>query len=326
MREQLTNLGFQVVDKNFEDAVVVETSAAAGEVDIQRRIISPNHELSLMEQLVRCLPIDFNRLELLTEGESKEIRLLTRQVVVECFKPTVYSYTKNRYGIVKGTEEIRTRFSAEVFRRMARLDQNRRFVPRSAFLGLVENEKGPLLVQRRVEDSNVEIRVKRYHVGSPLHRYRYTERYPTARSKDPLRRWSRFDKPIVCFDWRHPLMDDEGQRLADEPISDDYASVWVKDVPHAKEMVRETFLWLESLMADAGLVLVDMCVFIDRSGRLIFGEISPDCMRVRTRTDNLDESTMFDKDLWRKGAPGSSILERYQAIRECLFGKSKSTS
>jgi phosphoribosylaminoimidazole-succinocarboxamide synthase len=273
-----------------------------------------------MEQAMRCIPFRFEDLELLVEGESKEVRLLTEYVVVERLKPTVYSFTHNRYGHVDGTDLARVRFSAEIFRRMEALPKISSVVPRSAFLGLIDTERGPALVQRRVDDSNLEIRVKRYHIGSPLHRYLYTERHPSWQSCGPLERWSRFDEPIVCYDWRHPLKDDEGRALADEPVSDDYAAVWVKDVLHAKEMARATFLWLESMMDKAGLVLVDICVFIDRSGKTIFGEISPDCMRIRSKGGSLDAATSFDKDVWRGGAPGRTVAERYWAIFELLFG------
>ena len=202
---------------------------------------------------------------------------------------------------------------------MSRLDPKLPYAPQSAFLGLIETAEGLLLVQRRVQDSNLEVRVKRFHIGSPVHRYRYTERHHTTQSCGPLRAWSRFDRPVVCFDWRHPLRDDMGQRCADEPISDDYAAVWMENALHAKEMARTTFLWLECLMAEAGFVLIDMCMFIDRSGRVIFGEISPDCMRIRAKAPNLGGATAFDKDVWRIGFSGSALKACYEAIYERLF-------
>jgi phosphoribosylaminoimidazole-succinocarboxamide synthase len=156
--------------------------------------------------------------------------------------------------------------------------------------------------------------VKRFHVGSPLHRYRFTERYETTQRCGPLRRWSRFDEPVVCFDWRHPLTDEHGTRLADEPISDDYAAVWMDDVPRAKRVARQTFVWLEDLFASVGLVLVDICFLIDRSGGVIHGEISPDCMRVRIGGGDPERAGSLDKDVWRNGSAEDDLRERYEEV------------
>jgi hypothetical protein len=43
-------------------------------------------------------------------------------------------------------------------------------------------------------------------------------------------------------------------------------------------------------------------------------------MRVRERSPDLDVATAFDKDVWRSGAPGSDLGERYRALCERLFG------
>lgn len=264
---------------------------------------------SMVEQLLNQLDFDFEALPRLVLGESKDIRLLTGSVAVAKLLPTVYSFTHNRYGEVPGTAEIRARFSAEVFRAMAAHPGPRHLS--SAFLGLIESDAGPLLAEEVVEDCNLEVRVKRYHIGSPVHRYRYTGRHPTV-AGPALTRWSRFDEPVVCFDWRHPLTDDDGQRLADEPISDDYAAVWMRDVPRAKQLATDTFAWLEDVFAAAGLQLIDVCFFVDASGTTIYGEVSPDCMRVRSRAS--DDADALDKDEWRSGGEPGVVLERYQTL------------
>jgi phosphoribosylaminoimidazole-succinocarboxamide synthase len=123
---------------------------------------------------------------------------------------------------------------------------------------------------------------------------------------------------VVCFDWRHPLVDEDGDRLADEPLSDDYATVWMDDVPFAKEMAREVFCWLEHIFASAGLLLVDMCLFVDRSGHVIYGEISPDCMRIRIGLGAPESAQPLDKDVWRAGAGAEQVQERYQRVYELL--------
>lgn len=281
----------------------------------------------LLEHVLRHLPFDFEKLPLLVEGESKIVRQLNAKMVVERFKPTVYSFTHNRYGEVEGTAELRILFSAELFRRMNRYNQEQRKKLKNAFLAVVTTAEGPLLIQEKVETCNLEVRVKRYHVGSPVHRYKYSDKYNTVQlGEAPLKKWTRFDVPIICFDWRLPLTDEEGNRLADEPISDDYAGIWMNNVEDAKNLARETFSWMEQLFRDAGLVMVDICFFIDKSGRMIYGEISPDCMRVREAMDDLQESSSFDKDLWREGERETMISKRYHKLFHLLFNQNQSST
>lgn len=276
--------------------------------------LHPTRQPRAIEQVLAQLVIDFETLPLLVKGDSKEIRLLTPRIVVAKLLPTVYSFTHNRYGVVPGTEHVRARFTSAIFGKM--LDSPENWAPSTAFLGAVPNPSGLLLAERRVDVCNLEVRVKRFHIGSPLHRYRYTEQHPTAAGK-PLTRWTRFPEPLVCFDWRHPITDENGHRLADEPLSDDYAGVWMRDITGAKALARRTFLWLERLFSHAGLTLVDICFFIDRTGRVIYGEISPDCMRVRSAAS--DNARALDKDHWRSGGDPSEVLARYEELEARLF-------
>jgi hypothetical protein len=273
--------------------------------------------MSMVEQILRGIRFDFDTLPLLVRGDSKEIRLLTPRIALARLLPTVYSFTYNRYGQAPGTDEVRARFSAELFREMAAAPGPVHLS--TAFLGLVETTSGPLIAEEVVDVCNLEIRVKRFHIGSPVHRYRYAERHDTAFGGKPLQRWSRFDRPVVCFDWRHPLLDDDGNRLADEPISDDYAAVWIDDVPYAKQLARTAFEWIEGRFACADLQLIDICFFVDRTGKVIFGEVSPDCMRVRAYSATEAES--LDKDRWRSGGTAEEVLERYQRLHQLVFGE-----
>lgn len=310
------------IDVEVGDAEAAADDATA--IDLREYVFTPQTSVpELVEFVIRKIPFNFHELPLLTEGESKVIRLLTDKIVVEAFKPTVYSFTHNRYGIVEGTEEVRIQFTAEIFRQMNRhKDENGNSLG-NAFLAVVESPDGSLLVQEKVDACNLEVRVKRFHIGSPVHRYRYTEQYASAQQDEsPIRKWSRFDKPIVCFDWRNPLTDDAGVRLADEPISDDYASVWIQDVDSAKKLARNTFLWMEKLFREANLLLIDICFFIDRPGKKVFGEISPDCMRVRFLDGDPNTAESFDKDIWRNGEKEMLLLDRYKKLHELLFNQS----
>ncbi len=309
------------LDLNVELVKPGETTSSTS-INLGELIENGSTTLSLLlEDVIRTIDFDFNELSLLTEGESKVVRLLNEKIVVMHFKPTVYSYTNNRYGTAEGTDILRIKFTADLYRQM-NIEQaaNPDKCLGNVFLALVETEYGLLLIQRRVKPGNLEVRVKRYHVGSPVHRYRYTDKYPTVvGNNSPLKKWDRFEKPIVCFDWRNPLTDDEGTRLADEPISDDYASIWIEDVASAKKLASDTFLWLERLFFDAGLVLIDICYFIDESGKVIFGEVSPDCMRVREGTDHPKNLAPLDKDIWRNGGKEMFLAEQYNRFHQLIF-------
>jgi phosphoribosylaminoimidazole-succinocarboxamide synthase len=323
---RLTELGFAAVFGNGNpvnstgDSVVLTLSNTQVFREQRSAVVPLDGTETLLERTLRVLPLDFSALPLLTEGESKILRLWTDKVVVARFKPTVYSFTANRYGEVPGTDMIRAKFTAALFRSMAAVKWDLATPPRSAFLAEISSaDNVPLIVEERVADCNLETRIKRYHVGSPTHRYRYTEKYPTAWNNGPISRWSRFHSPVVCFDWRHPLMSDEGERLADEPLSDDYAGLWMYDVAYAKEMARQAFLWMEETFAEGGVRLIDMCLFIDREGRVIYGEISPDCMRVRLGLEDPFKAEAADKDLWRTGKPPAEVHYRYRDLYERLF-------
>jgi phosphoribosylaminoimidazole-succinocarboxamide synthase len=285
-------------------------------------LLADDAQLTPLEQILARVPVRFEALPLLADGESKELRLWTDEVVLMRFKPTVYSFTSNRYGESTGTDLVRLRFTAALFRRMARPRCAGGLGQESAFLAEIETPTGPLLAQKRVQPGNLEIRIKRYHIGSPIHRYRFTERHESMLQGGPVRPWSRFEEPVVCFDWRNPLRDETGTRLADEPLSDDYARIWMRDVDHAKESARQVFLWMEDWFVGAGVRLVDLCLFVDRSGRIIFGEISPDCMRVHLTLDHPERAESADKDLWRSGKAPEILLVRYRELYRRLFGES----
>ena len=309
--DQCTDLELKVSVDRVEENELVVIGPLGERICVD---LSPG-KCSMIEQVLQKLVIHFKELPLLTIGESKEIRLLTPKISLARLIPTVYSFTHNRYGEAPGTDLIRARFSAEIFRTVA-CQPGYHFLS-TAFIGLIESLEGPLLAEHVVDPGNIEVRVKRYHIGSPLHRYLYTERYPTKSNGPSLVRWSRFIDPVICFDWRHPLKDEEGKWLADEPLSDDYAGVWIDNIVRAKQLAKHMFEWLEYLFASKGLLLIDICFFIDKTGTVIFGEISPDCMRVRSGA--ADDAESLDKDQWRLGHNASDVLDHYTKLYNILF-------
>ena len=56
---------------------------------------------------------------------------------------------------------------------------------------------------------------------------------------------------------------------------------------------------------------------VDRSGTTLYGEISPDCMRVRSAAS--DDSRSLDKDQWRSGGRPEELLARYRELYLRVF-------
>src|SRR5262249_24423826 len=110
----------------------------------------------LLEHVLTQIPVDFDALPILADGDSKQVRLWTDRVVLLKFKPTVYSFTMNRYGEVPGTDAVRMRFTAALFRRMAQPRSCAGIGYQSAFLAKLVTATAPLLAERRVDPGNIE--------------------------------------------------------------------------------------------------------------------------------------------------------------------------
>ncbi|MBI1902441.1 MAG: hypothetical protein HYS13_15170 [Planctomycetia bacterium] len=155
----------------------------------------------------------------------------------------------------------------------------------------------------------VEVVVKRRHIGTPKHRYRFIEQYPTRAGKI-LAADAEYPELQVRFDWRNPVRDSSGQRLADEIMSEQFADLYI-DVPKARSLAIAAFEALATFLSGRGLVLDDICFFIDRDGRCIFSEISPDCLRARA----VGEGSL-DKDVWRAGGGSELLTEKWTKFLE----------
>jgi phosphoribosylaminoimidazole-succinocarboxamide synthase len=84
-------------------------------------------------------------------------------------------------------------------------------------------------------------------------------------------------------------------------------------------LARSAFEWIEKRFLQVNLQLIDICFFIDRTGKVLYGEISPDCMRVRSQASI--EAEAFDKDIWRSGGTPEEVVERYLRLYNIVFGE-----
>lgn len=251
----------------------------------------------------------FERLPLIVEGESKIVRDVGNGYCVIAYKPTIYSFTANRAGIIPGSEVLRLKAS-KIFLQVlqdagikhAYNAINDRFV----FADLVK------------DPPPIETIVKGFHSGTSKHRYVGMAGTP-IRSNHPYFAGQIFGPegaypgPIVRFDWRNPLHHPtSGVVLADEVLGADQAD-WYIDTVKARKTALRVYRALANFLATKDIVLYDLCLFIAADGETVFGEISQDCGRFR----HFDLGSL-DKDEWRAGGSSEHVLKKWQLLLDLI--------
>ncbi len=251
----------------------------------------------------------FRKMPLVVEGESKEIRALDDDYCIIYFKPTIYSFTYNRTGIVEGSNIPRVHVSkvlCELLKengiKHAYLDYGDEFV-----------------LARIIKDTpNIEVVVKANHTGTSKHRYfgmgkshvRMSHPYYSGME---IKDMEPYPAPIVRFDWRNPFWEPNTHKmLADEVMCDDQADYYI-DVKKAKKTAALTFSVLSDFLASKDIVIYDLCLFISEDGETVYGEISPDCGRYR----HYDLGSL-DKDVWRAGGSSDQVLEKWNLLYKMI--------
>jgi phosphoribosylaminoimidazole-succinocarboxamide synthase len=251
----------------------------------------------------------FDALPLVVEGESKVVRDAGAGAAVIRFKPTIYSFSANRAGVVPGSDVLRLRASrvfADVLRRAGIAHAYRAVNDRFVLADLIDRPPP------------IEVVVKAFHSGTSKHRYVGMSGWPARRSH-PF--WpgatfgpdGAYPAPIVRFDWRNPLTHPQsGARLADEVLGDGTADLYI-DVAQARLTALRTYRALSSFLAERDVVLYDLCLFITEDGETVFGEVSQDCGRFR----HFDLGSL-DKDVWRAGGSSEVVMEKWELLLELI--------
>ena len=232
---------------------------------------------------------------ILIRGESKEVVRIGQGLVEIRFLPTVYSFSANRSGVIPGTAEIRVRSSQILTGILAKAGISHAY----------ESFSADRVIAREVVPPPIEVVVKGRHVGTPKHRYYGLSDWPTRTGKS-IGVGERYSSPHVRFDWRNPQKHPEtGERLADEVLHEDLADEFI-NVRKARITAFRCWTALSSALDKVGIELVDICLFIDVTGEIVFGELSPDCSRFRY------EGKELDKDVWRQGKTAELVLKRWR--------------
>lgn len=273
----------------------------------------------------------FRSLPFVVEGESKEVRYWGEGKVVIRLKPTIYSFTANRCGVVEGSDKLRLK-AARLFMGMMKdsdIPYAYHEVSDNFILADLILQPGSSSDVFRPEDVSVsslkiappiEVIVKRMHSGTSKHRYEGMSGFPIRRSHPLYPRYCFRDDDaypcaIVRFDWRNPLESRKGERLADDVLGEEQAD-WYIDVKTARNTALKVYDALSYFLSQKDLVCYDLCLFITEDGETVFGEISQDCGRFR----HFDLGSL-DKDVWRSGGSSNDVLEKWQLLVDVLEGK-----
>ena len=236
------------------------------------------------------------------KGESKEIKQTKQaKILIQRFLPSVYSYTANRAAIIPGSDEIRMAVSKILWKPLHKAGIPTCVLAMTNRYALITEEKIP----------PIEVIVKAALVGTPAHIYHgifnKSDRFGNPFIKGEIH------NPYVRFDYRNPVCDKKGNRLKDELLPIALARRFINtDV--AENTALKIYFLVQKTLNKVNLQVLDFCLFLDETGGILCGELSPDNMRIK----DLSCKTDYDKDLWRKGKTKEELLEKWNKIRTIL--------
>lgn len=268
----------------------------------------------------------FEQYPLIVRGESKELRKVDDNLCLIKFIPSVYSYTYNRNGIVEGTEKIRVTTSMYFANLLNAIKPKWHYYIEQVSEDTILSYYSPSMhinetIKNDMEShSNFEIIAKGFHLGTPVHRYRNMDQWNQQKidrmPNEPFVKGEEYiDSPQIRFDWRNPNKTEEGERLCDEPVHEDLARHFF-NIDNTKNNAVEVFNLLQTHMRVKHLLLKDICFFFTDSGNHLFGEVSPDCMRVESL---IEGESNLDKDVWRAGGSSDLLLTKWQLFEQMLL-------
>ncbi len=292
------------------------------------------HLSDMFEVYVRKNLSNFNLEAPTIEGESKCVyKDKDSDICLISLKPTLYSFTHNRYGIAENTDIWRnklwytfanelnkyaiarykgfaTQYSTYVDRLYNEVEMNDNIFFTS-YLGNIEINGKSYAICRFVEDQTpLEFVWKEWFTGTMKHDLLDVDKFPTLDGTTIDNEGSM--KEMVRFDWRNPFERD-GKRYKDECIPTEFAANWV-DTTSAAALVKLVSNIAKEFLATKGYIFVDTCYFINAAGNTIYSEITPDGMRIK----KVGTGSSIDKDLWRQGKDAEVICEIWEQLYKDL--------
>lgn len=258
---------------------------------------------------------NFTDLPLFTKGESKEIRVVDSEHLIVKLIPSLYSYRKNKYSFVSDTEKLRL----EAYKLLNEILQRAGIITSTIHFGSNYYISKRMLIDGKDYVPPIEVIVKGRHVGTPKHTLynigKYLTKYGGYIFPD------RAHAPYVRFDYTNPLRDDKGERLRDECIPHGLAEHYI-NTSKAETTALKAYEVLFEFLSERGLRLDDICFKIDSTGEIIFGEVSPDCLRAVFVEKNADffssKGNDVSKDTFRGEATDQTVIDSYRHFLNLL--------
>ncbi len=251
---------------------------------------------------------DFDKLDFMTEGESKVIRVLNKKYTLISYKPTIHSHKQQRAGIIEGSDIERKKMTKDI---LYLLDIET--IPHTyVYVG-----KEFTLCERLDLDKDippVEVVVKRCCVGTDKYRYFEIDKRKSRFGGDFVSKDENREYPdiLVRFDYRNPNHHPETKKpLGDEAMYEDLADYFI-DVKESKKLVRRTFNALSNHFEKMGVYFVDVCFMVTTDGKKHYYEISQDCGRYKKKDEN--GMSDLDKDIWRAGGSSDLVLIKWREM------------
>lgn len=250
----------------------------------------------------------FAELPLVHRGESAELRrTAVPGILVQRLIPSLNSISQRRKGKIEGTAGARLATSRVLWQRLHRSGV--------ATCHLTCDGETLLVTEERVPP--VEVIVKAALIGTPLRRYHGLLEH-TDRTGQPFVA-NAAHAPYVRFDYRNPLHDAAGRSLQDECLPLGLADRLI-DTRAAEATALHIFALIDEALRAVQLTVLDACLLLDETGRVLCYELSPDNMRIKrvgwaSAPRSADE---FDKDLWRAHAEERQVLEQWTALASWL--------
>ncbi len=247
----------------------------------------------------------FDDLAIFHRGKSIEIRKTsTPGLLLERFSPTIYSYTANRVGVIDETNLIRMAVTRIFWSEINKKGISTCAIACEGDTALITEETIP----------PIEVVVKGALVGTPAHVYHGLFQHADKFGKLFVK--GERHAPYVRFDYRNPLHDEAGNRLRDECLPLALAERFI-NTKVAEETVLQVFKVVAQTLQEVNMQVLDMCLFLNVTGEIICGELSPDNMRIK----DLQNTQDFDKDVWRKGKSSEELLTKWHEIQARLEQK-----
>lgn len=261
----------------------------------------------------KLTPEDFQKLELIIEGESKIIKRYNHRLHILKYKPTIYSHKKQRAGVIEGSDKERMVMTNCILDLLNReiIDHIDWYVGENYILAeAIDNSK---------DVPPIEVIVKKCCVGTDKYRYYKIDEKINRFGKNVVNgKDKEYNKFIVRFDYRNPNHNPEtGEPIGDYCLCDDLADEFI-NVSQAKKNALKTFNILDKHFKNLNIYFVDVCLMFTTQGNKLYGEISQDCGRYKYIEE--DKLSDLDKDIWRAGGSSDVVLLKYKKLSE-MFEK-----